>query len=89
MKPITSIVMAAAAVTAPGFAFAQTPEQTLTTQEETTDSIASLYDELDEFVITAHKDVIKSDGARLTYDLEQDDTSKAFSTRFEKCPWSP
>ncbi len=79
MKPITSIVMAAAAVTAPGFAFAQTPEQTLTTQEETTDSIASLYDELDEFVITAHKDVIKSDGARLTYDLEQDDTSKGQS----------
>ncbi|MDE6392829.1 MAG: hypothetical protein K2L59_06160, partial [Muribaculaceae bacterium] len=79
MKPITSIVMAATAMTAPGIAFAQAPEQTLATQEETADSIASLYDELDEFVITARKEVIKSDGARLTYDLEQDDTSKGQS----------
>ena len=57
------------------------PAQTETEQTpaEAADSISSLYDELDEFVITAKKDVVKSDGAKLTYDLEQDKTSKGQS----------
>lgn len=48
-------------------------------QEETTDSVPSLYDELDEFVLTAKKETIKSDGAKLTYDMEQDQTTKGQS----------
>lgn len=37
------------------------------------------YNELDEFVLTVKKELIKSDGEKLTYDLEQDDTSKGLS----------
>jgi len=47
--------------------------------QEQTDTISSLYDELDELVITAKKEVVTSDGAKLTYDLEQDDSSKGQS----------
>lgn len=44
--------------------------------QEQADSLSGLYGELDELVIEVKKEVIKSDGAKLTYDLEQDDTSK-------------
>lgn len=44
-----------------------------------TDTVSSLYDELDELVITAKKEIVKSDGRKLTYDLDQDDTSKGQS----------
>ncbi len=47
--------------------------------QEQADTISSLYDELEELVITAKKEVVKSDGAKLTYDLEQDDSSKGQS----------
>ena len=47
--------------------------------QEPADTVSSLYDELDELVITAKKEVVKSDGAKLTYDLEQDDSSKGQS----------
>lgn len=50
---------------APAIAYGQEPADT-----------TSIYDDLEELVITAKKEVIKSDGAKLTYDLEQDDTSK-------------
>lgn len=55
--------------------YAQIPDENSTIYENT-DSILNLYDELDELVITAKKDVVKSDGTKLTYDLEQDDSSK-------------
>lgn len=62
------------------FTSAQEPiGNTATVIQEPTDTTASLYDELDEFVITAKKETVKSDGAKLTYDLEQDDTSKGQS----------
>lgn len=47
--------------------------------QEPVDTLSSIYDELDEFVITAKKEVVKSDGAKLTYDLEQDVSSKGQS----------
>ena len=73
---ITAASIAAGAL----FTSAQEPiENTATAIQEATDTISSLYDELDEFVITAKKEIVKSDGARLTYDLEQDDTSKGQS----------
>lgn len=46
---------------------------------ETTDTLSSFYDELDELVITARKDLVKSDGAKLTYSVEDDDSSKGQS----------
>lgn len=48
-----------------------------TTEEP--DTLGAMYGDLDELVITARKEVVKSDGAKLTYDLEQDDTSKGQS----------
>ncbi len=47
--------------------------------QEPADSLGSTYGELDELIITAKKEVIKSDGAKLTYDMEQDDSSKGQS----------
>lgn len=41
-----------------------------------TDSIDAFYNDLDELVVSARKEVVKSDGDKLTYDLEQDDSSK-------------
>lgn len=46
---------------------------------EANDTIISGYTDLDEIIIEAKKELIKSDGATLTYDLEQDDTSKGTS----------
>ncbi|MDE6007184.1 MAG: TonB-dependent receptor [Muribaculaceae bacterium] len=43
---------------------------------EDTDSLQSNYTDLEEFVITQKKDIVKSDGATLTYDLDQDTSSK-------------
>lgn len=47
--------------------------------QEPADTVSSLYDELDELVVAVKKEVVKSDGAKLTYDLEQDDSSKGQS----------
>ena len=44
--------------------------------QEPVDSLADVYGDLDELVIVAKKDLIKSDGAKLTYDMEQDDSAK-------------
>lgn len=47
------------------------------TDRELSDSVAgAMYEDLDEFVVTAEKPIIKSDGAKLTYDVEEDITSK-------------
>ncbi|MDE7403384.1 MAG: TonB-dependent receptor [Muribaculaceae bacterium] len=58
--------------------FAQEPAVNQPTEltEEQADSIASLYDELDELVITAKKEAVTYDGAKLTYDMEQDNSTK-------------
>lgn len=44
--------------------------------QELADSIADMYGDLDEFVLTVKKDLVKSDGAKLTYDMESDASSK-------------
>lgn len=73
-----AVALAAAAPLAASLqAAAQTPATEIPV--EATDTMPSLYDELDELVITAKKEVVKTDGAKLTYDLEQDDTSKGQS----------
>lgn len=46
---------------------------------EVPDSVADMYGELDELVIVAKKEIIKSDGASLTYDLSEDDSSKGLT----------
>ena len=46
---------------------------------ETPDSVADIYDNLDELVVVAKKELIKSDGASLTYDLSEDDSSKGLT----------
>lgn len=46
---------------------------------EVADSLADFHTDLDEFVITAKKEIIKSDGANLTYDLAEDDSSKGLT----------
>lgn len=43
------------------------------------DSLDINYEDLDEFVLTVKKEVIKSDGAKLTYDMDADDSSKGQS----------
>lgn len=73
-----AVALAAAAPLAASLqAAAQTPATEIPV--EAIDTMPSLYDELDELVITAKKEVVKTDGAKLTYDLEQDDTSKGQS----------
>ena len=46
-----------------------------------TDSIYAdpIMKDLDDFVVTVRKEVLKSDGANITYNLEEDDTSKGLS----------
>ncbi|MDE5791171.1 MAG: TonB-dependent receptor [Muribaculaceae bacterium] len=44
-----------------------------------TDSVADMHDDLQELVVVAKKEVIKSDGASLTYDLSEDDSTKGTS----------
>lgn len=46
---------------------------------ETPDSVADMHDNLQELVVVAKKEVIKSDGASLTYDLAEDDSTKGSS----------
>lgn len=40
------------------------------------DSLPAQYDELEEFVFVQKKDLVTSDGAKLTYDMDNDDSSK-------------
>lgn len=47
--------------------------------EEVADSVPDLYFDLDELFITAEKDIVTSDGTKLTYDLEEDPASKGLS----------
>lgn len=44
--------------------------------QEVQDTVPASYDDLDELVIVAKKDVVKSDGATLTYDMSRDASSK-------------
>lgn len=57
----------------PGLASAQTPQP-----EALPDSL-DVYKELDEFTVSVKKEVVSSDGAKLTYDLDQDPSSKGQS----------
>ena len=71
-----NIILAGAAIALAAQSYAR-PQQTAGAGPEeaakaATDSVPGIYDELDELVITAKKEVVKSDGAKLTYDLEQD-----------------
>lgn len=59
--------------------FAQTGNGDPVTVVKATDTMPSLSMDLDELVITAKKDVVKSDGAKLTYDMSEDDSSKGQS----------
>ncbi len=40
------------------------------------DTLAAQYESLDELVVAVKKEVVKSDGAKLTYDLEQEPSTK-------------
>lgn len=52
--------------------------QTASSSEETNDSVSYPgYQELDEFVIEAEKPVIQTDGAKLTYNVEEDPASQS------------
>lgn len=46
---------------------------------EAIDSVAVQYDQLDEFVLEVKKELVTSDGAKLTYDMANDDSSKGQS----------
>lgn len=54
------------------------PQDSVPTKE-LVDSIGDFHSDLDELVITAKKEIIKSDGANLTYDMAEDDSSKGLS----------
>lgn len=45
-------------------------------QIEIADSLGDLSGDLQEFVLTIKKDIVKSDGSKLTYDMDKDDSSK-------------
>lgn len=47
--------------------------------QEVRDTVPASYDDLDELVIVAKKDMVKSDGATLTYDMSRDASSKGQS----------
>lgn len=75
------ILTASAFILAAGSGFAQNnapavPEEN---RAEQPDTLEMGYKDLDELVITAKKEVMRSDGAKLTYDLEQDQSSKGQS----------
>lgn len=81
MKP-PMITTAALLLSATLMSAQQPTGQTRTKAEspvENNDTTGSLYDDLDELVVTAKKEVVKSDGAKLTYDMEQDSSSKGQS----------
>lgn len=64
-------VVAAAIAASPLYVFAQ--DKTANTMAEANDTT---YSELEELVITAKRDIVRSDGGTITYDVEQDDASK-------------
>lgn len=76
MKTRFIILLMSALPCASIFTMAQDIEPQNTTMQTATDSIPELYEQLDEFVIEAKKDIVKSDGAKLTYSLDDDDSSK-------------
>lgn len=80
MKPqrfIKIAALAASFLAAPAMmAQEQQEQQEQQVQQEFLDSLAAIYDDLDELVVVAKKDVIKSDGANLTYDMSADPSSK-------------
>lgn len=47
--------------------------------EEAADTLGQTYEQLDELVLTVKKDVVKTDGSKLTYDMDADDSSKGGS----------
>ncbi|MDE6753620.1 MAG: TonB-dependent receptor [Muribaculaceae bacterium] len=57
-------------------------------QSETPDSIPDNLIDLDEFVIVADKPIVQSDGAKLTYNMEEDPSSKGntFMEALKKVP---
>lgn len=54
-------------------------EPSISMPDEMKDTLNIGYTDLEEIVITQKKDIVKSDGAKLTYDLDQDDSSKGSS----------
>lgn len=58
---------------------AEQPDTQPEINQELLDSLAAFYDTLDEVTVTALKDIVKTDGSKLTYDLDQDQSSKGQS----------
>lgn len=76
-KAITTTSAALAAVVALSQpAAAQDPAATSATQEPLDTVVGSTYQDLDELVVEAKRPVIQSDGAKLTYNADEDQTSK-------------
>lgn len=75
MNNISKSILALLAAAAPAVVQAQTQTDTVPV-----DSLADIPTiDLDDLVITARKDVIKSDGAKLTYNVAEDESSKGQS----------
>lgn len=73
------ITLLLAGVVSSGGAYAEEPSKPQTPGEPAqalTDSIDAAFTELDDLVVVTQKKVMKSDGAKLTYDLDEDASSK-------------
>lgn len=62
-----------------GYGMGQNPTDSIPSGVENIDSISEYERNLDALVVTAKKNVIQSDGAKLTYDMKQDESSKGQS----------
>lgn len=60
-------------------AYAQSGEVNSRVSELSVDSTSMQISDLEEIVIVAQKEIVKSDGAKLTYDMDADDSSKGQS----------
>lgn len=80
---ITTALCLAVLLSTPGIGRATAQQETTAPvtkpANETAEEADSLYNQLEEFVIVTQKELIKSDGEKLSYDLEQDETSKGLS----------
>ncbi|MGM9815644.1 MAG: TonB-dependent receptor domain-containing protein [Lepagella sp.] len=81
--PIKRTILMLAIATGINITYAQEKTVSVTNLQETPkgcyeepDTLAAQYESLDELVVAVKKDVVKSDGAKLTYDLEQEPSTK-------------
>lgn len=81
--PIKRTILMLAIATGINITYAQENTASVTNLQETPegcyeepDTLAAQYESLDELVVAVKKDVVKSDGAKLTYDLEQEPSTK-------------